>query len=517
MTTLPLVAPPRAAHGPAEVSWGYFALVGTLVVLGVVINAATGGNVLLAVLPALVIAGAWALWRLPMRHTLLVLLLVALVVDNPSERPQQGRWQSLLYDPGTLLYLNLHVTTGVSALRFSLLEVLLAFLAAVAAARAVRGTTEDGPAGAAGARPLGQALVTYSAALAVFAAWGLVRGGSGVQILWQVRQLGWLPVLVFLAMRAFRSRADVWRLSAAMILAALIRGGVGIYYYFAICRPQGYTPDFVTTHGDSMLFGIAFIIPLICLLERPGASSVWLSLLVLPPVGLALVLNNRRLAFVSLLVALVALAFSLRRSVRLALARALIVGAPLLLGYIVLGWNSASAFFAPIARIKSAADPGNTSNQTRDIENTNLIVTYLQNPLVGSGFGHEYIEGVRAFDISTLFAQYRYIAHNSVLWLWSQAGIVGFLLFWAPFLVGVFLATRTYRCAESGTQRVAAMTTLAALVCYFGQAYGDMGLQSWTGTLVLSAWLGVTGHLAVVTSAWPEGEGVLRWPTHAAG
>ena len=45
--------------------------------------------------------------------------------------------------------------------------------------------------------------------------------------------------------------------------SALIRAAEGAYYYFVICRPLNFKPEFVTTHGDSVLFVVAFMVSLL--------------------------------------------------------------------------------------------------------------------------------------------------------------------------------------------------------------------------------------------------------------
>ncbi len=490
-------------------------LIPALAVVGVAINVMSSGNAAFAVLPAVALVGAWALWRLPLRTTLPVVVLLALVLDNPQDRPQQFLWKSMFYAPGEIFHLNLHNVTGISALRFSLLELLLAALAVVALARTVRGSTTDGDPTVHAAFPLRRALIVYMAALVGFSLWGMARGGNGQQLLWQIRQMAWMPVVTMLAMRAFRTRQDQWRLAALMVVAALTRAAEGIYFYQVICRPMNVKPDYVTTHSDSLLFVTALMILVVCFMERPGIFTGLLAVCVAPPVGFALIINNRRLAFVSLAVSLVTVAFGSRRVVRLWLARMIIASLPLAAVYVAVGWNSKSKVFAPVTSLRSAMDSKDTSNQTRDIENGNLILTLNQSPLVGSGFGHEYLERVHAYDIQKIFPQYRYIAHNSVLWLWSQTGLVGFTLLWMPLVLGIFLALRSYRKARTATSRVVAMTAAAVLVCYAGQAYGDMGLQSWTATLIVSVWLGTLGRLAVATGAWTNAQPtstLMGWP-----
>jgi hypothetical protein len=122
--------------------------------------------------------------------------------------------------------------------------------------------------------------------------------------------------------------------------------------------------------------------------------------------------------------------------------------------------------------------------------------------LIGTGWGHEYREISVANDISKFFPQYRYIAHNSVLWLLSIGGALGFTVIWMPFVIGTFLAARSYRFAHDPFERTASASAIIALVCYAFQSWSDMGTQSVT-IMLIAAWaLAACGTLGSATGAW---------------
>jgi hypothetical protein len=166
------------------------------------------------------------------------------------------------------------------------------------------------------------------------------------------------------------------------------------------------------------------------------------------------------------------------------------------------GWNAHGKWAKPVQSLKSVTQQKDASSATRDIENYNLLQTLKQNPLNGSGYGHKYLEIVKAYDISGIFEAYRYVPHNSILWFWGVGGVLGFTLFWLFLSVGVFMAARVCRFAENNTQRVFAMTALTAVAAYGSQCYGDMGLMSWMGGLIVSSLLGASASLAVKVGAW---------------
>jgi hypothetical protein len=218
-----------------------------------------------------------------------------------------------------------------------------------------------------------------------------------------------------------------------------------------------------------------------------------------------LVINNRRTAYVTLAAAALTFYAVLPRRTRRMLLRLALCALPFGVLYLGVGSRRPTGLFAPAGMVMSVLTQKDASSQTRDIENYNLLVTLKQNPLVGSGWGHEYVEVTRAYDISSVFAQYRYIAHNSVLWLWSIGGLVGFTLLWLPLVVGAFLAARAHAFATGPRERAVAYAALATYAAFVIQAWADMGTQSWTTQGLLAVALAASGKLAVHTGAWPQG------------
>jgi hypothetical protein len=257
------------------------------------------GVVALAPLAAVV---ALALVLVARLETLaLALVAVALVVDNPGERPMEGEWQSPLYPLGALLYENLHQHTGVGALRFSALEAAIGGLLVLLLVRRLRRDRLDDPDRLSVEwNPMRSAFAVMGLALVGLEIYGLVRGGDFRQSLWQARQLLWLPVLGVLFGHALKT--DHARLSLLRILVgvAVVRNLVGLYFTFAIARPQGLELEYVMTHSDAILTVVAILVALAVGVERPTASHVVLNLLVQPVLFLGLHVNDRRIALVAL-------------------------------------------------------------------------------------------------------------------------------------------------------------------------------------------------------------------------
>jgi hypothetical protein len=479
-------------------------VIGLLLALATaVFSVAANGNVAAALMPAVGLAVVVAILGAALEQTLAAVLFVSLLLQNPGGEPMGGQWRGPLLAAGQYYFDNLRKFTGVDALRFCVLELVFALVALVAVTRLFAPPRAGARRARPGAFPLKVALAVSFAAIVALVVYGIGRGGDFRQMLWQTRQIGWLPIMAALFMAGLKTEKSIRALAAVVVSVTVLRSLEGLYFYFAIMRPQGLALPYILTHEDSVLFAATFIILFAWFIEQPRLSTFLGAALLSPVVGGALFLNNRRLAYVALLSSAAAIVVLARRNVRYVLGRAALICVPLLAIYVAAGWSSRALIFAPIASLRSVDDAENASNLTRDIENHNLVYTLSRNPLLGSGFGHPYVEVEKGASIAKFMENYRYVAHDSVLWLWSLGGLIGFSLMWLPIVVTVYLARRVYRRAGSPTERVAALATVGLVITYMVQSYGDMGATGWMGALLLAAAMGSIGNLAVSGGAWP--------------
>ncbi|MFN0064055.1 MAG: O-antigen ligase family protein [Myxococcaceae bacterium] len=497
------------------------ALVGIATVLAVL---AGDGHVLLAFVPLIVAGLMWFTAKTPLRYPTLGLVALILCLNNPFEVPFSGLWTSPLHALEQVWFENLHKFTGVAVLRFSLLTVSIVALTLLGTLRQLRtGRREQGSA------PLPLALkVSLGLSFATCVIWaglGLARGGDFKQSLWQFQQLLFIPILCALFAYALRGPLDLPAIARIIVASAAFKVFTGAVFLYGFAKPRGLQPAYVTTHTDSLLFVVAFMVAACAWFEDPSRRNVRRCLWVLPLMTFGIAINDRRLAYVSL-GACLALVFWIapwNRAKRF-VGRLLLWGLPLILSYTAVGWTARSRVFKPVQVFKSivAAEelPGTvaaSSTNFRELENFNLALTWRKSPFVGSGFGHEYDEVIRLPDISRYFPAYRYIPHNSVLWLWGIGGWVGFTGLTAFLVVAVLLIARAYRASRAPQDRAAALVALCIVVAYLNQAFGDMGAQSWAGTVLLSLAVVMGGKLAVVSGAWPAHElpRALRVPAHS--
>ena len=483
------------------------ALLAAAVVLASAITLAATGNPGYALIPLAAIGVGYAVWKAPLRWTFVAALGVFMLGDiAPRDAAGDVKfWQPPTHVLRLFLFENLKSATSIGILRFSGAELLLVLILVLAMLRFASEDPIDRRGRITGANVVPIVVALSLAALLALEGWGIARGGDVRQSLFQFRLLLWFPMLVAAALYAFRGPRDAAFLAWAVTIVACIKVAIGAYFYYGVPRPAGTVLQSVTSHNDSVLFVTVIAVWVAIAVFLPTRGRLVVAAVVCALMLLGMVINNRRTAFVSL-PAILAVLFVLMppRMKRKTLLQAL-YWSPLLAFYVIVGRNRTGAIFAPAASFFSAIQQNDPSSASRVAENYNLIYTLRQHPLLGSGWGHEYVEVWKGYDISWIFEQYRYIAHNSVLWLWTIGGPIGFTLLWLPLVVGLFLAARSYYQAQRSADRAIAYVAIAIIVAFVLQAWADMGTASWTTMGLLACALAMSSKLATVTGAWPRG------------
>jgi hypothetical protein len=460
------------------------------------------GSVVAAVVPGVVLGGLWLLCTASLGAAVPTLLFLVLTLENPQERPGgelvKLGWHPPLASAGRLLFTNLDTLLPGSGMPFSLLDAAIAILCVRAILNALDGARQNAASrGYALMAPPAlflKALLLSLGTLVAFEFYGIATHGDFKNSLWQIRELLGMLGVAFITASAGSSQL-LRRLRSVVLTAAMIKAVQTIYAYFLIARPQGVKAAYIGTHSDSTLYVWALIILLAERIEaRSAAHRSW-------QVGaggllfMATVANNRRLAWVGLLGALIWAVATSRPETKRRIYRGLILMSPLIMLYIGVGLKSKSSLFFPVSAVNSVISQDDSSSESRGIENTNLLATFRAHPLIGSGFGHEYIELVKGDDISDVFVLYRYLPHNSLLGLWAFMGTIGFGGFWLFFVVSVNYAATALRFELRPDLRAAAIWSVGGLIAFMVQAQGDLGLQSWIAVAIAGTCCGVASTL----------------------
>lgn len=352
-----------------------------------------------------------------------------------------------------------------------------------------------------------QSLKICFGALVVLWTWGVASGGSAYQTYFQLHAFVMGLAVAWLVAITCHTSAHVVSLGKLVAFAAMYRAVVCAAFYLQVARqlPESQQLAALTDHCDSVLFVCGLFILLVNALERRKLSSLLWFLFGGALIVVAIVLNNRRIAWLGVGVGL-GLVYLLLPSGRLKrrLSYALLALSPFLIVYVVVGWGNPAPIFKPVRSISTMFGANqDTSSIMRDIENYNLLRTLKTNPLLGYGWGREYIEEIVAFDISSIFPQYRYLPHNSLLGAIAFTGMLGFWGLWQVVLVTVYLHARVFLASKALVPRIAAMSSIVGIVMIEVQMWGDVGFNHQMVCVMLAITIGLASRLPVLAGLWP--------------
>ena len=368
------------------------------------------------------------------------------------------------------------------------------------------------------ARELDRAIVVSIACVGMVFLWGLARGGSAYFAYYQIWRFLAALLIAYMLMSLVRCERDLVALGKVVVLAALIRATLCIYYFWTHLHGMvNPLPEYVTNHDDTMLWVVATLITSTWALLKGGRAAWTVAALAVPYLLYAMVLNGRRIAWVELgmsmpLIYVLIGAGPLRSRINKWALRA----APLAILYFVAGLGSDSGVFAPVHALLTTGSNYDPSSLTRQEEARNLLHTLVDigNPVFGTGLGRPYDKAESYWsNYDADWVLTLYTPHNTILGLAAFTGLVGIIGIWGVVPVGAYVAARGYRGAARPVPRAAGITALGALAAYSVHCYGDIGLQSFAGSLILGVALATAGKVA----AWSEALSAAGAATAYAG
>jgi O-antigen ligase len=449
--------------------------------------------------PVVVALVIWAAWTAPLHRSAAILAFLVLALDDSENA--NGLWRSPLAPVGDVLHHSLRTITPAARVPITGTELAILLLFGVAAWRRSRGERAEGHVPSAPA--LTAVAVAYVAALGFAIANGLARGGSAEVAVWQTRPLLLTAALFFLFEAALRGPLDTLLVGKVLVLAAASKALVAVWVRWAVAPHAAIPVEYVTDHGDSMLFTLGCLVLAAHAFERPDRRRVQAALLFLPLLLLGIDANTRRTAWLQLALGLLVFLVVARGSRRRrTVGRLALAALPILALYGAAGWSSTAAAFRPVQLVRSMVDSKvDRSTWDRQVEDWNLAMSMRDHPLLGRGFGHEWTEYYAGDEITGIFWRYHAQPHNQVLGLLLFSGALAFAGIWAPFAVLVLLAARAYPRARTPEERAAALCVGASSIVFAVQCFSDLG-PFWPQYAVLAAIaLAMGGKLAAATGA----------------
>jgi hypothetical protein len=454
---------------------------------------------------------AYAMTTIPVRYSMMGLTFFAIGLPNPSEG-QPTPWEPPFSIVGKALLNHLNTVDrggALSAVPVSGMELFFFALFLIIQRRKSTRSPIDGD-----LIPIPYPLkrLAYASLAASGFTWmyGLAFGGDFGMSLWQVNAVIYLPIIFLLQQAGLRGPEDHQALARVFLGAAVYKCLLAVYVVSTAALPfdpQTGTsdPPYATSHSDSMLFSICVVMVIAPILEGAGRPAWRRAAWLLPILFAGMIANNRRLVWVQVAIVLVIIyLLSKENPLKRFIRRTLLFGVPVGAIYIDAGWNSSfGRFFKPVRMLRSVVDAEtDSSSQWREFENLNIIATFRDNPLLGTGYGHPYKEVVVLPAVD--YSLERYIPHNSFLGLWAYAGFLGFAGLTLLWIGGSYFALRVYRNGNDMSSRATAAACFAVLPIYLTQCWGDLGLGTWTGIFMMGTSMSVAGKLAVATGQWRD-------------
>ena len=472
------------------------------------------GSLVAAVAPILLAVLAGLLWVAPLRVSLGLVMFVGLAVDRPGDT--DGFWASPFVTVGGLLFHNLNHVVPVDALKFSGVFALVAVLLVIRLYRRLVGRVRDTAGSVVMASPMSAALAVAAITVGALVAFGALRGGDVQSAKVQVQAFLQLLGVAYLFGVSLRGTADYRWLGSLIVAAACGKAVMALWVRATlpamVPNPRGglMELEYATNHGDSIVFACALAVLVGPLFHGPTRRQLARLALAGSLIVAGVVANDRRIAWVQ--IGLVVAAFFVanpRARLSRALTRAAVLASPLLLAYVVVGWSSPSRVFAPVGFVRNLVQAERTdgsldrSTLFRDLENFNLVTTFRTNPVVGTGFGHPFVQAAET-DALPDFTDYFYLPHNSMLGLWAFTGAAGFTGLMGTLVVGLLLAVRARLRALTADQAIAAVAVVGCLLSYVIHLWADIGFTEAPTIFLVGLALAMAGQLAVITGDWPD-------------
>jgi hypothetical protein len=309
-----------------------------------------------------------------------------------------------------------------------------------------------------------------------------------------------LFVVYVLATNIIRERRQLDVLLGLFVVLVAVKAFQALVNY-RDSQELPYSLDAVTSKEDVVFFGAIAAMGLAAAVLRLRGRLAYLLLGTQPLILAAELLSNRRTGFVALavtlsVVALLTLIVEPRRG-------ALVFGAGALaiVAYVALFWDASGPMGEPIRTLRSVVDPSNVSiaDQSSDawrvIENRNIAYTVRQLPLTGVGLGQQYLFQQEPSPLYG-FLNWRYIAHNALLWLWLKAGPLGAFALWILVARVLVVCTALYVRIRDADLRLVVALPITLLVSQIVFSSVDLGLTYMRTMIALGTALGMASVLS---------------------
>lgn len=355
--------------------------------------------------------------------------------------------------------------------------------------------------------PMRNALLLAAATTMVCFMYGVLRGGSAWAASWQIYLMLSGLLFAFSVGAVFRTPEHYVMLAKTLLAAAAYRAIMCVVFYLLYVHTQEINPppEMITTHDDTVLWVVSMLLLLVRLFGPARLSDRIKYALFLLLIALAVLLNQRRLAWVSLAMGIIVVVVLIPPVKQIRRIKRLVVVLPIVALYVAIGWGRTERIFKPLKSFATVSTEEDQSTKARNAENLGLIATSnASGVLMGTGWGKPYIEVTDRYSIAQLFPLWQYIPHNSILGLLAYTGVLGFCGYWMTVPTAMFLNARMARLAKTRLGRELGIVGAAQLVVCANQFYGDMGIYFTKPIYMMSISYALALRLPILVGAWPN-------------
>lgn len=485
-----------------QVFWLYAGIVACILILGWSFMIA--GEAVFAL--AVVVAVGWALYTYP-RQGLYAIVAVICVVEGSSGFPIVRQF--------TFVYNSVAVLAGVPGFSFSLIEIAIGvvFASLVAHRKAYGMKTGD----------LFWPWALLCLALVPGVLRGIYSGGDPAIAGSVIRPLFYVPVIYLLAINLIKEKKHLREFTAVLLVAISVMSMSALWVQFTLIRPGRLNTSIdvaFLSHENALFAALVVLLTVGTVIWGKGSRQ---RLIMLIPGAIALggiLVLKRRVGLVALDFGLVLLLLAFIKQ-RWQLA---IVLLPLFLifagGYLAAYWNADGSLGQPARAVRAVMGDDTqaedvSSKAYRDAEAFNVEWNIRQHPLLGGGFGKEYVFVRPVPDLTGFWSYQHYTPHNSVLAIWMNGGIIPFVLLLGGFGHAMMKGMATARRRADPLLRAWGLAAAGTVPMVFLFGWQDLGLNSVRVMTVMGVAMAMVTIVGVIGQK--EEEEAARPATPATG
>lgn len=355
--------------------------------------------------------------------------------------------------------------------------------------------------------------ILFAAFITLGLVYGISRGGVLSIALWEVRSIYYIPMMLILTSNLILTRVHVNRLMWLMVIALGYKGIMGIVHVATQLNWDLSGVERIAEHSMSIQFNAFFMLMITAWFYHDSALKRLIIPMLAPFVLYSFFANQRRASFLTLGLGVAVVLSMLYRENRKLFFTLAPSGAAVFLVYLAAFWNNTGSIGIIARAVRSVIGQPTArdaaSNIYRDIENVNTMFNIKTFPFTGIGFGNKFYIVMPLPDIS-FFIWWEYITHNSIMWIWMQAGVGAFFSMLLLTGMTMIVGGRAVWNVPAGPLRAVALTATLYVFMHFTYAYADMSWEVISMTFV-GTMMGLINALEPIAKrALPVP--VPRWP-----